>query len=258
MLGRSHLLITFLHAGAILYALSAMAYFGFLEALAVFLGALAGALLPDVDAVDALAFRLRGGGGLSLKLLAYTTKWVLYKPVTLLARLFGRRSWGHRGGLHSLAGAGLVAFFWLGLGTVLIYLSGALELFAWWFFFCLGIGCGFLLHLWQDSLTAGGIRWLPTLRVQGRLLTGYWGWRVWKMEGAALAVIGACSLSSMALVTSDNPHAGLAVALLGFPLSWLAFGRVAKFREFDEFSTAVTEEASSLADPLGMRPKKRK
>ncbi|MFH1199906.1 MAG: metal-dependent hydrolase [Candidatus Micrarchaeota archaeon] len=254
MLGRNHLLVTFLHAGAILYALSALSYLGSLEAFAIFFGALAGCLLPDVDSVDALAFRMRVGGGLSLQLLAYCTKWLLYKPIAALAGLFGRQNWGHRGALHSLAGAGLVTLFWLGLGGVLAYFVGELALFSWWFLFCLGLGGGFLLHLWQDSLTAGGIRWLPTLFASGRISTGYFGWRVWRTEAGALAVFSACSFASMALVTSGNPKAGLAVALGAFPVSWLAFGKAVRFREYNEASSAFLGVVdSSLSDPSKLR-----
>ncbi len=253
MLGRNHLISTFLSAAAILYALSALNYLGSLEAFALFFGALAGCLLPDIDAVDALAFRRKVGGGYSLQVLAYTTKWLLYKPVAFLAGLFGRGGWGHRGGLHSLAGAGLVALFWALAGLAGFAALGALDLVSWWLLFAIGIGCGFVLHLWQDSLTASGIRWLPSLRMAGRISTGYLGVRVWKMEAGAVAVFAACSFAGMALVTSGNPKAGLAVALGAFPISWLAFGKSMRFREYEDFSRIVGEESSSLANPARLR-----
>ncbi len=259
MKGRTHLAITALVGGAYLFAL----YYSFVGALeggmaatttglasgwkmaaglvatlgAAWIGVLVGSLLPDADAEDALVFRKRVGGGYALKAAGLLTKWLAYKPVAWLGgRLWGKKWEGHRRLLHSLKGALLVFGFWLIGGLIMLGLFSAVSLSRLWLSFCLGLLFGFLLHVWEDSLTVAGVEWVKGVRLQGKIKTGYGGWRIWEREeGVLVLAFGMAVISLLASILGNENGFGGFLGFLAatsfFPLSWLLYARVPKLKK---------------------------
>lgn len=98
------------------------------------IGAVVGALLPDLDIPGSLITRLSVGGA---------------QPLMLPARWLNRR-YGHRGALHSLRGWGAVAALTLPLSF--LGLTQGVGLALWW-----GLTLGYGSHLVGDAMTRSGI-----------------------------------------------------------------------------------------------------
>ncbi|MEK6923964.1 MAG: metal-dependent hydrolase [Candidatus Micrarchaeota archaeon] len=115
-------------------------------------GALAGVLMPDSDVAGA-----RGDARFGLFVSA--TRWALFKPLSLALRLAGfRRAGDHRGVMHSYAGLVAGVALWFAAAAVVSLAFSSAMVFA--LAFASGIALGYAFHLFEDSLTVTGVRWL--------------------------------------------------------------------------------------------------
>ncbi len=143
------------------------------------LGAVLGALLPDLDAPTSLLQTLRVGG---------------MRPLVLPARVLNR-SFGHRGATHSLLALIIVAL----LAAPLL----GLEPLAW-----LGLVLGYLSHLLGDACTKSGVPLFFPRRQKVHLLP-----KPLRLSTGSLAEEGVFALVAMLAITLLLRHLLLAASI---------------------------------------------
>jgi inner membrane protein len=157
--GNQHALISLFSAGAILAPLIPVLPFEWV--MITLFGVFIGSLAPDADAADASIFHGRGKGvRILLPLFRCTIRYLIYCPISLILRIIigEEASPRHRGFLHSFIGVALTSLLLtLYLRIVWQFLSfpGSTYLFI----FGIGVFCGSLLHLLEDSCTPMGVAW---------------------------------------------------------------------------------------------------
>ncbi len=170
-------------------------------------GVAAGSLLPDADSPGSKAFRSK-----ALAPFAVATRFLVLLPASIALRLLGvRGSFEHRKLLHSVGGALLGIAFWLAVAYALVPLAAsALAALAGGVFF------GWMLHLYEDSLTVHGVQPLFPLpnRLSGRIKTGSLSFDPRRNEWIGVAIILALNLGQLWLQVTFAT--GLAVAALAW------------------------------------------
>ncbi len=117
------------------------------------LGVLIGVLLPDSDVSEAHIFKSR------FKAAGLLTRYALFLPIATILYLVGfKEARLHRGVMHSLVGALAATALWGFIALGVSKYGGIAVGYA--IAFTVGIAGGYLLHLFEDSLTAMGVRWL--------------------------------------------------------------------------------------------------
>ena len=188
MLGRQHLILSFLSSVVVASPLLRIDSFYFLLAVA---GVSIGSLIPDVDAEDASIFHsnirgLKGDTGMILNdflapilpLFGYLTKYIIYRPVLFVFDkiLFQNYTFSdkHRTFTHSLLGViTITSVTGLLIGLPLYFLDYLNYYFLTVFLLAYASGC--LLHMLQDSCTRTGIAWnspFSSKKLKGDIYTG--------------------------------------------------------------------------------------
>ena len=140
-----------------------------------------GSLLPDVDAGSSRGAVLR------------VTSLAIYRPVKFISKVFGGRAGRHRGFMHTFLGLVTTTVFWFAMFLVpcilvklyVMPLHDVCKVFMPQFLGInvqselmpavagsLGVFLGYSLHLLGDSYTYMGIRFLPGIRIRGKLRNG--------------------------------------------------------------------------------------
>ncbi|MFH1750054.1 MAG: metal-dependent hydrolase [Candidatus Micrarchaeota archaeon] len=223
MEGRTHLFCTGMFVFAGLFAIFKMGHIGVADAAFLFFASLIGALLPDVDALHSLAtkIKLRGPGeyfAYFVRFIALVTKYLLFSALGILLFISGRKGAKHRGIMHSFKGLVLVGLFWLIAGWLFLEYFRLGKYFPALSFSIIGLVFGYLMHLWHDGLTIGGVELMGGLKFSGWLRTGKHEWML------QLFFLISCAFSAH-ISNAISPLYGLAILLLALPASFLLFGR---------------------------------
>jgi hypothetical protein len=221
MEGKTHLFCTGMFAFALLFATFKLGYVSFYQSMLFFLAALEGVLLPDVDSPNSLGTKIKLAGILKwtayfAKTIAYITKFFLYLFLKLVLWLFKKRGAEHRGVMHSFKGLVLVGAFWLAIGYLVLLQFNSLKYFPDLVLIVLGLLFGFLLHLWQDALTIGGVKLTDSVHIRGNLKTGKNEW------APQLFFLLFCAFSAH-ISNALSPLYGVAILILALPASFLLF-----------------------------------
>lgn len=134
------------------------------------LGVMLGTLLPDSDSSESKILNSR------FRLPGLLTRYVLFLPAATLLYLVGfREARLHRGIMHSLVGLAAVTVFWGFVSLGVAKVVGLDVAFA--AAFTGGVALGFLMHLYEDTLTHSGVKWLYPSRalLKGSMSTSYEG-----------------------------------------------------------------------------------
>lgn len=184
MLGRQHLKLTVM---TYITLITPFVQEYFIQALMGLVGVSIGSLIPDIDSVDAAVFHsnVKGLGspgiafndfiGPVLPLFAYTSKYIIYKPVVHLLNFLTPYTFHerHRSFTHSITGvATLTVMTGLLIYLPLNYTGLSLALLP---FFLAAYCGGALMHMVQDSCTISGIAWnqpFSKFKLKGNLVTG--------------------------------------------------------------------------------------
>jgi hypothetical protein len=221
MEGKTHLFCSGMFVFAGLFAIFKMGYIGSADAAVFFCASLIGVLLPDVDAPNSLATRMKTKGPaevfvLLVKFIALVTKYLLFSVLAVLLFLLGKKGAKHRGMMHSFKGMVLVGIFWLIMGWLVLGYLRMGNYFQPLIFAILGLMLGYLLHLWHDGLTVAGVELSGSLKLHGWLKTG-------KHEWVLQLFFLIFSAFSANLSNSVSSTFGLLALLLALPASFLLF-----------------------------------
>jgi hypothetical protein len=222
MEGRTHLFCAFMYFGAAAFLAIKAGYIGFYESLLFLFAAFEGVLLPDIDANKAMITKVKVGGILKFvilfaKTIAYATKFVLYLFLKIILLFYGKRD-KHRGVMHSFKGLVAVCLFWLAIGYLVLSYFNAMKYLFDLILIILGLLSGYLLHLWQDSLTISGVEFASKFKFKGWLKTGKHEW-VLQMFFLIISAVAANSANTGNFVFS------FLSLLFALPLSFLLFVR---------------------------------
>jgi inner membrane protein len=222
MEGRTHLFCTFMFLGAAAFLAIKAGYIGFYESL-LFLGAsFEGVLLPDIDANKSLITKVKFSGILKFvvffaQTIAYATKFVLYLFLKLILLFYGKSD-KHRGIMHSFKGLVAVCIFWLAIGYFVLSYFNAMKYLFDLIIIVLGLLSGYLMHLWQDSLTVSGVQFTSKFKIKGWLKTGRHEWVL------QLFFLVVCAIAANSASTGNFVFSFLSL-LFALPLSFLLFVR---------------------------------
>lgn len=181
-----------------------------------------GVLLPDIDAAKSLITKVKISGILTFpvffaKTIAYATKFILYLFLKIILLFYGKRGAEHRGIMHSLKGLVAVCLFWLAIGYLVLDYLHLMKYFRDLLLIIAGLFAGYLMHIWQDSLTVSGVQLTSKIKIRGWLKTGRHEWLLQLFFLAISAV--AANFANMGGIA----HAASAL-VLALPLSFLFFG----------------------------------
>jgi len=156
MLGFVHLLIALICAISISIGMLVFGVANVFQIILFVLGALIGALIPDIDAAKSKILNFRNP---FLAFFGVFTKIFIYFPVAFVSFVSRSTASLHRGFFHSLGGIVITSAFWFGLFYSFFYilkLEAMLLPFLIWF--SIGMLFGAFLHLLYDAMTREGIR----------------------------------------------------------------------------------------------------
>jgi membrane-bound metal-dependent hydrolase YbcI (DUF457 family) len=204
--------------------------------LLVFTGLFIGSLAPDADTKRSAIFRKQKdliSFSLVINLFGFTIRYLIYYPVSLFfMAVYGKRcSPRHRGLLHSLLGLLIMSVM---ICLFLLVVIALLErhyteqtlIFSGAFLF------GALLHLFADTCTVSGVRWLFPFSKRRRCGTIKTGDNTDLRPRLFVSTLGFAVLflliSPVVLVCQDGLYRYFGILLL--PLLWFLFFLVARVR----------------------------